>query len=161
MLCLARLSTEVQDDSGKNVTASNRRLIRWAAWLSVVALIAHAIDAPDHLTEWWGYSTFFVIVGAFQFFLGLAMFIQPWKYDEDGRVRSNADRFGRAYYRLGIILTASVIVLYAVSRTAGMPFFGPDAITEPVTPLSLVPIAEAVPLMYCLVKLLIRTRAHP
>jgi peptidoglycan/LPS O-acetylase OafA/YrhL len=136
----------------------NRRIINWTAILSILALVAHAIDAPDHLTEWWGYGTFFVIIAAFQFFYGLALFLRPWRYDEDGNTRPDADRYGRPYFILGTILTASVIMVYIVTRTTGIPFFGPDAVVEPMTPLSLVPPLECLPLLYCHVLLLSRTR---
>ncbi len=137
---------------------SNRRLIRWTAILSILALVAHAIDAPDHLNEWWGYGTFFVIIAAFQFFYGMALFLQPWRYDEDGNERPDADRYGRPYFILGTILTASIIVVYIVTRTTGMPFFGPEAKVEPVTPLSLLPPLESALLLYCHVLLISRTR---
>ncbi len=135
----------------------NRRIINWTAILSVLALVTHAIDAPDHLTEWWGYGAFFVIIAAFQFFYGLALFLRPWRYDEDGNIRPNADQYGRPYFILGTILTASVIIVYIVTRTTGMPFFGPDAKVEPVTPLSLVPPLECALLLVCHVLLLSRT----
>lgn len=136
----------------------NRRIINWTAILSVLALVAHAVDAPDHLTEWWGYGTFFVVIASFQFFYGLALFLRPWRYDEDGNLRANADRYGRPYFVLGTILTGSVIIVYIVTRTTGMPFFGSDAIVEPVTVLSLVPPLECIALMYCHLVLLSRTR---
>lgn len=136
----------------------NKNLINWTAILSILALVAHAIDAPDHLSEWWGYGTFFVVVASFQFFYGLALFLRPWRYDEDGKLRENADRYGRPYFILGTILTASVIIVYIITRTTGMPFFGPDAVAERVTPLSLVPPLECVPLMYCHILLVYRTR---
>jgi hypothetical protein len=136
----------------------NRRVIFWTAILSILALVSHAIDAPDHISEWWGYGTFFVIIASFQFFYGMALFLQPWKYDDDGNLRPNADRYGRPYFILGTVLTASVMVMYIVTRTTGIPFLGPDAIREPVTPLSLVPPLECVPLMFCHLLLLSRTR---
>ncbi len=136
----------------------NKRLIYWTAILSILALVAHAIDAPDHLSEWWGYGTFFVIAASFQFFYGFVLLLRPWRYDEDGNERPKADRYGRPYFILGASLTASVIIIYIVTRTTGMPFFGPDAIREPVTPLSLVPPLECVILMYCYILLLSRTR---
>ena len=138
--------------------ADNRQIVNWTAVLSVLALVAHAVDAPDHLTEWWGYGTLFVIIAAFQFFYGLALFLRPWRYDEDGNLRPNADRYGRPYFVLGTVLTASVISMYIVARTTGMPFFGPDARVERVTPLSLVTPLECIPLMYCHILLLSRTR---
>lgn len=127
--------------------------------LSVLALVAHAIDGPDHLREWWGYGTFFVIIAAFQFFYGAALFLRPWRYDGDGNLRPYGDRYGRPYFVLGTILTASVIIVYVVTRTTGMPFLGPDAVRQPVTILSLVPPVECIPLMYCHILLLYRTRA--
>jgi hypothetical protein len=136
----------------------NRRTINWTAVLSLLALVAHAIDAPDHLTEWWGYGTFFVMVAAFQFFYGIALFLRPWRYDEEGSLRPNADRYGKPYFIIGTTLTGLVIVFYIITRTSGLPFLGSDAIAEPVTPLSLVPPLECVPLMYCHILLLSRTR---
>lgn len=140
-------------------------LLRWAAILSIGALLCHAIDAPDHLTEWWGFSAYFVTAGAFQFFYGFALLLKPWRYDDTGGLRDEADRFGRLYYVLGLVLTASIVVLYVITRTTGMPFLGPDAGAERVTILSLLPIAEDIPLMYCLAALLRRTgkssRMHP
>lgn len=138
--------------------ASNvKGLLRWAAVLSIAALLGHAVDAPDHLAEWWGFSTYFVTAGAFQFFYGFGLLLQPWRYDDTGGVRDEPDRFGRPYYVLGLVLTASIVVLYVITRTTGMPFFGPTAAARPVTALSLVPITVDVPLMYCLVELLRRT----
>jgi hypothetical protein len=137
--------------------ADSRRIINWTAILSVLALVAHAIDAPDHLTEWWGYGTFFVIIASFQFFYGIALFLRPWRYDEDGNLRPNGDQYGRPYFVIGTILTSSVICVYIVTRTVGMPFFGSEAVVEPLTLLSLVPPLECLPLMYCHILLLSRT----
>jgi peptidoglycan/LPS O-acetylase OafA/YrhL len=139
----------------------NRRIINWTAVLSILALVAHAVDAPDHLTEWWGYGAFFVTVAAFQFFYGLALFLRPWRYDEDGNVRPNADLYGRPYFILGTALTTAIIIVYVVTRTTGMPFLGADAVAEPVTALSLLPPLECVPLLYCHIRLLLRTRVSP
>jgi hypothetical protein len=140
---------------------SNKRLLYWAAVLSILSLVAHAIDAPDHLKEWWIYATVFIIAGSAQFFYGIALFFQPWRYDESGGMRKDADRFGRPYYILGIILDAFIIVFYIITRTTGMPFLGADAVTEPVTILSLLPIVVGIPLMYCLVLLVRRTGHYP
>jgi hypothetical protein len=136
----------------------NKHLLNWTAILSILALVAHGIDAPDHLSEWWGYGTFFVVVASFQFFYGIVLFLRPWRYDEDGKLRENAGRSGRPYFILGTVLTASVIIIYIITRTTGMPFFGPDAVAERVTPLSLIPPLECIPLMYCYILLVYRTR---
>jgi hypothetical protein len=137
---------------------SNKRLLYWAASLSILVLVAHAIDAPDHLKEWWVYASIFIVVGSAQFFYGIALFFQPWRYDESGGVRKDAERFARPYYILGIVLDAFAIVLYIITRTTGLPFLGHDAAAERVTVLSLAPIVVGVPLLCCLVLLLRRTR---
>jgi hypothetical protein len=142
------------------MNTTNKRFIFWAATFSMLALVAHAIDVPDHLREWWGYGTFFVIVAAFQFFYGIALFLQPWRFDEEGWVRENADRYGRPYFILEVVLTASSVVVYAVSRTIGIPLFGADAIAEPVTLLSLLPPLEGLLLMYFHVRLLLGIRGN-
>lgn len=122
----------------------------------MIAPIAHAIDSSDHTREWWGYVTFFVLAAAMQLFYGIILLLQPWRYDETGGARSDAYGFGRPYYITGIALNASVIILYIVTRTISVPHAA-----EPVTALSLVPIAVNVPSTYCLVMLVRRTRGHP
>ncbi len=151
-------TTEINQRTEPAPITGNKRLLYWAASLSILTLVAHAIDAPDHLKEWWVYATIFIIAGAAQFFYGIALFFQPWRYDESGGVRKDAERYARPYYILGIVLDAFVIILYLITRTTGMPFLGPDAVVEPVTALSLLPIAVGIPLMYVLVLLLRRTR---
>lgn len=144
--------------AGQSVPSEGARLLHWCAVLCIGALLAHAIDAPDHLREWWGYSTFFVVVGAFQFFCAFLLLLQPWRYDETGRPRANALPYGRGYFMLGIVLAAAVPVVYLVSRTTGLPFLGPQAAAEPVTPLSLLPVAEDVVLLVLLFRLWRRAR---
>lgn len=148
------VQSKTSEKTEKTTPKSNKRLLYWAAGLSIGSVIAHAIDAPDHLTEWWGYSTFFITVAAFQFFYGFGLLLQPWRYDDTGAERTNSEGYGQPYYILGIVLTGSIIVVYIITRTAGMPFFGPGAVVERVTGLSLVPVAENIPLLYCLARLL-------
>ena len=153
--------TGVQTDkpvTQRDKTARTKHLLHWAAFLSLFAIIAHGIDAPDHITEWWGYSAYFVTAGAFQFFYGFGLFIQPWRYDDTGGEIVDGERYGRPYYMLGLILTVSIVILYIITRTTGMPFFGPEAGREQLTILSLVPIVVDLPLLYCLGALLYRTR---
>ena len=150
---MSGLPAKTEDETGKRAPARASRLLYWAAGLSIGALVAHAIDAPDHLREWWGYSTFFVVAGSFQFFYGFGLLLRPWRYDDAGELHPDADRRGRGYYMLGIVLTAAIIIVYIISRGTGLPFLGADAAREPVTVLSLVPVAEGVPLLYCLARL--------
>jgi Na+-driven multidrug efflux pump len=138
---------------------STKRILLWAAALSVFALVAHSIDAPDHLKEWWGYGTVFIMTAAFQFFYGLALFIQPWKYDEEGNLRSRAESYGRKYYLLGVGLTTFAVIFYVVTRTSGLPFLVAEARAEPVTLLSLISLIANVPLVTLLIILVQRSGA--
>jgi hypothetical protein len=137
---------------------NSNRLVNWTAVLSILALVAHAVDAPDHLSEWWGYGAFFVIVASFQFFYGMALFLKPWRYDPSGGLRPNPDRYGGGYFVLGTVLTSLVLGVYIITRTSGMPFLGPSAVIEPLTPLSLLPPLECLHLLYCHVRLLSLSR---
>jgi hypothetical protein len=128
-----------------------KNVLLWSAILSVLALVAHAVDAPDHLREWWGYGTVFIILAAFQFFYGLALFIQPWKYDEEGNLRLRGEFYGRPYYFLGVILAGFSIVFYIISRTTGLPFLSSEATAEPVTWLSLIALFVNLPLLGLLI----------
>jgi len=152
-----------QDDSGRQILPSlNLKAFReWAAILSIGAVVVHALDAQGHLTEWWGFAAYFVTAAAFQFFYGFGLLLRPWAYDGTGGLRENPDRHGRPYYILGLVLSGSIVVLYIITRTTGMPFLGKGAGIQPVTVLGLLPIVENVPLIYCLEELLRRTRHQP
>ena len=146
------------DRRSDTVSIHYLRLRHWAAGLAICAIAAHALAAPDHLREWWGFSAFFVIIGAFQLFYGFALLAQPWRYDESGNLRPDADRYGRHYYLLGLVLSALLLLAYVVSRTTGLPFLGPDARPRPVTLLGLAPVVQNVPLLLCLLFLLRRNQ---
>ena len=155
------LGSQKASATGSDTAASQKRLLYWAAAFSFGSLAAHAIDTPDHLREWWGYSTFFVLTGAFQLFFGIVLLIQPWRYDESGGVREDSGGAGKSYFSAGLAVSASVILVYIVSRTTGLPFLGDDAVRQPLTVLSLAPIAEQLPLIYCLGTLLRRSGTAP
>ncbi len=89
-----------------------------AAVASAAAAGIHFAVAPEHFHEWWGFGAFFVVSGTAQ----LAWAVFPSK----------------AW--IGIGGNALFIVLWAVSRTHGLPF-GPDPNTpEAVGPVDLVSI---------------------
>jgi hypothetical protein len=135
----------------------SKHLLYWTSALSIFALPAHAIDISDHLTEWWGYGAFFVVMASFQFFYGVALFLRPWRFDYEGQIRTGGDRSGRPYFFIGAVLTSLVILVYIISRTTGLPFLSPGAVREPLTALSLVPPVECLPLLICHILLIQRT----
>ncbi len=71
----------------------------------------HALAMPEHFKEWWGYGTFFLIVALAQVLLSDALLYRPQ----------------RRLFLAGVVGNLAVITLYAVTRTVGIPLFGPHA----------------------------------
>src|SRR5581483_2346020 len=117
----------------------NKNLVYLAAALSSCAAFTHLLVIPEHLREWWGYGLFFSLAMLAQGGYGILLLAQPWRYSSPGGFPFSAGRFTRAFYMLGILGNAAVIILYLVTRTVGIPFFGPAAgELEQVTALGLV-----------------------
>ena len=89
----------------------SRRILHAAAALSLLAALIHLWVMPEHFEEWWGYGTFFLISATAQGFYGAALLRWP----------------SRPLLLLGIGGNLSIIVLYLLTRTVGIPFFGPGA----------------------------------
>lgn len=92
-----------------------RSVLYLAAALSLVAALMHFIAAPDHFGEWWGYGTFMLVVALAQAIFGIAL---PWI------ARSS---FSEPIRMIAIVGNLAIIAMYVVTRTAGVPFFGPEA----------------------------------
>ena len=86
-------------------------LLYAAATLSLVAALIHAWVMPEHFREWWGYGAFFLVVALAQWFYALALLRWP----------------RRRTFLIGIIGNLAIIGLYIVTRTSGIPLFGPHA----------------------------------
>ena len=82
-----------------------------AAGLSLVAALAHVWAMPEHFEEWWGYGGFFLVVALVQGLYGLGLLRRP----------------ARAFLLFGAVGNFGVVSLYIVTRTVGVPFFGPHA----------------------------------
>lgn len=132
-----------------------RRLELWAAGLSLAAAVIHGLVAPEHLAEWWGYGAFFIAATVAQGGYAIILALQPWRYDASGELRAeHGSHTARVIYLLGIAGNAAIIVLYVVTRTVGVPFFGPEAgEVEELTPLSVVSKLLELVLIYVLVRL--------
>ena len=118
-----------------------------AAWLSVAAGAVHAMAGPGHLAEWWAYGLFFFGSAAFQAAYGLLLFtrgIEGWGGWPAVRGR---------VYAVGAAATAAIILLWAVSRTVGVPA-GPEAVEpEGIGPLDLASKALEAALLIALARL--------
>jgi hypothetical protein len=110
-----------------------------AGALSVAAGVSHALAAPEHLREWWGYGLFFAVAAAGQVLYGAVLIVAPWRYDDTGGLRQGAVPGEHLLYGAGIVANLGLIVLYVVTRTWGIPGLGPGAgSVEPVTPAGVV-----------------------
>jgi uncharacterized protein (DUF305 family) len=94
-----------------NLARGSRILLYLAAVLSLAAASIHVWAMPEHFEEWWGYGAFFLGAAVFQGLYGLVLLWRP----------------GSSYFLLGIVANLAIVVLWLVTRTAEIPFFGPHA----------------------------------
>ena len=135
-----------------------KNLLYGTAGLSVAASFIHGIVTPEHFEEWWGYGTFFILAALGQLFYGLLLVFQPWQPDPIRETKG----FPASYlYWAGIIGNGFLIALYVVTRTIGIPFFGPEAgEVEQVTLLSLLSKVIEVILLIALYMLINRAKTE-
>ena len=81
------------------------------------AAAIHFGFAPDHFGESRFHGAFFFLAGWAQLAFGLAVILRP----------------SRAVLRIGILLNIAIVVLWVVSRVAGMPFGDDPWVAEAVT----------------------------
>jgi hypothetical protein len=103
-------------DSEADERSNLRRLRLSAGALSIVAGLFHLWVAPSHLAEWWGYGLFFAVVATIQLTYG-GLWLS---------IGLDANRL-RQLTALGIVGHLALFVLYLVTRTSGIPLFGPNA----------------------------------
>ena len=96
--------------------------------LSLVAAAIHLTVAPEHLQQWAGYGAFFIATAIFELGLVLALAIRP----------------SQLVVEVGVWATLTTMLMYFVSRTAGVPL-GPEAgAIEDIEPLGVIAtVAEA------------------
>lgn len=145
------------------VSENNRlkRLRYWSAGLSIFAGLIHGVVTPEHFEEWWGYGAFFLVAALAQVFYGMLLLMLPWAYDETGAaLGAEADRRTTTFCVVGILGNVAIVALWIVTRTIGIPIFGPAAgEVEPVTTISIVSKLIEVALVACLFLIIRRTQA--
>lgn len=123
-----------------------------AASLSLSAAVAHSLVTSEHQAEWWGYGAFFMAATLAQTSYAVVLFLQPWHASADLREKRGIGT-ARPVYAAGIVGNLAIIGLYLVTRTIGVPFFGPEAgKVEEVTTISVVSKLLELGLIYCLVR---------
>jgi hypothetical protein len=89
----------------------SKMILYAAAAFSLLAALIHLWVIPEHFEEWWGYGAFFLVSAVAQGAYSAALLRLP----------------RRPLLLLGIGGNVSIIVLYLLTRTVGIPFFGPHA----------------------------------
>lgn len=112
-----------------------------AVLLSAYAAVLHNWVLPEHYLEWWGYGLYFLIATSAQAFCAGLLVFWPRRW----------------VFLVGILGNGAILLLYAFTRTLGIPFFGPAAWqVERVGALDLATAAAEVGLVVVLVQLLRR-----
>ena len=147
------------------VVTARAGVLRAAMGLSVVAGLIHIANAPEHLSEWWGYGLFFLFASVAQlyFALGVGIMLRAGLQGPDDAPPSGDEGFfllgcsRKLWFQLGIAGNGAIIALYVITRTVGIPFLGPAAgEVEPVTLLSVVSKVAEAGLILCLAQSLRR-----
>ncbi len=95
----------------ENRTARYKPILYSTAALSLLAALIHLWVTPKYFEEWWGYGAFFLAAAIAQGAYSAALLRWPH----------------RALFLLGIAGNLAIFVLYLLTRTVGIPFFGPEA----------------------------------
>jgi hypothetical protein len=89
----------------------SKTILYAAAAFSLSAALIHLWVIPEHFEEWWGYGGFFLVSAVAQGAYSGPLLRRP----------------RRPLLLVGIGGNVSIIVLYLLTRTVGVPFFGPHA----------------------------------
>ena len=96
----------------------------------MLAAALHGGVTGAHFTEWFGYGLFFLVTTAAQFVWGgflLLRFFETRAAQSDPFPRVGSSSLEVPYYWAGIAGNLLIASLYVVTRTVGVPWFGPEA----------------------------------
>lgn len=97
--------------ASSHATWSNAVLLYAAVAFSLIAALIHLWVMPEHFEEWWGYGTFFLICALAQGLFAFGLLRWP----------------SRLLPLLGVGGNLAIVILWLVTRTAGIPLLGPHA----------------------------------
>jgi hypothetical protein len=87
------------------------RVLYAAAALSLLAALIHLWVTPEHFEEWWGYGAFFLMAALAQVLYAPLVLVWPTRVVLLGGIGGNL----------------AIVALYLLTRTVGIPLFGPGA----------------------------------
>ena len=121
----------------------------------IVSGSAHGLVTQEHFQEWWGYGVFFLATAVCLVGFGLALItdaIDP-RY-----MPGDVNRLRRLMYAAGAIGNVSILGLYVLTRTAGIPLGPGSGSVEQVGVIDLVAKTAELLAVAGLVALLLKTR---
>src|SRR5207248_3846190 len=110
----------------RRMSARQEKLLLRVCVLSLFAGLIHGIVSPDHFAEWWGYGVFFIVAAFAQAGYGAIPLFRRMVEDESVLVGWSRPKL-RAFLWVGIAGNCATLLLWLVTRTVGIPFFGPEA----------------------------------
>jgi hypothetical protein len=131
-----------------------RRVEKFVGACVIVSGFVHGFVAPEHFREWWGYGVFFLAASICLIGFGLALVtdaIDP-RY-----MPGDVHRLRRVMYAIGAIGNVSILALYVLTRTVGIPLGPGSGSVESVGAIDLVAKSTEVLAVAGLVVLLIKT----
>lgn len=107
-------------------------LIPVVSFLAMITAGLHGGVTGAHFEEWFGYGLFFLIATITQFLFGVFLLLRSSETraalnDPYPRVNTQPTPLEPLAYRMGALGNALIIVMYLITRTYGIPFFGPQA----------------------------------
>jgi hypothetical protein len=132
-----------------------RRTEKFVGVCVIISGSVHGFVTPGHFQEWWGYGVFFVFAAIGLIAFGLALItdaIDPRYMPGDVR------RLRWLMYAAGAVGNLSILVLYIVTRTAGIPLGPQTGVVETVAAPDLIAKATESLALVGLVLLLVKTR---
>jgi hypothetical protein len=122
------------------IPVPSKTILYAAAGFSLVAAFIHLWAIPEHFEEWWGYGAFFLASAVAQASYAIVLLARP----------------GQQLLIAGIVSNSAIVLLYLVTRTLGIPFFGPEAgVVEEVGALDVVATASEAALVIGLCGMLV------
>jgi hypothetical protein len=135
--------------------SERRRIEKFVGVCVVISGSAHGLVTHEHFQEWWGYGIFFLVAAVCLIGLGLALItdaIDP-RYTP-----GDVHRLRRLMYIAGAIGNISILALYVLTRTVGIPLGPASGSVESVGAIDLVAKTTEALAVAGLVLLLLKTR---
>ena len=142
-------------DSSEGPTWHRRRAVeKFVGVCVIVSGSSHGLVTQDHFREWWGYGVFFLVTAICLIGFGLALItdaIDP-RY-----MPGDVHRLRRLMYGVGAVGNVSILGLYLLTRTVGIPLGPGSGSVESVGVIDIVAKTAEVLAVAGLVVLLLKT----